>query len=148
MTGVQTCALPILLESYIWPGNVRELRNMMERAVLLSTSGEILPEHLMLETMSASAAPGGESWGAFGPAPGAPLPLAAPPAAPESARPTLPMSAASDGDDPEREHILRVLAECGGNQSRAARQLGISRKVLMARLDRYGVARPKKPGPR
>jgi two-component system response regulator AtoC len=46
----------------------------------------------------------------------------------------------------ERERILRVLGACAGNQSRAARQLGISRKVLIARLDAYGVARPRKSG--
>jgi len=47
----------------------------------------------------------------------------------------------------ERARILAALAACGGNQSRAARQLGISRKVLMARLDSYAVARPRKRGP-
>jgi two-component system response regulator AtoC len=46
--------------------------------------------------------------------------------------------------DAERTRILAALADCGGNQSRAARQLGISRKVLIARLDSYGVARPRK----
>jgi DNA-binding NtrC family response regulator len=46
----------------------------------------------------------------------------------------------------ERARILAALAACGGNQSRAARQLGISRKVLLARLDRYKVTRPRKPG--
>ena len=46
--------------------------------------------------------------------------------------------------DDERARILAALADCGGNQSRAARQLGISRKVLIARLDSYGVARPRK----
>jgi two-component system, NtrC family, response regulator AtoC len=45
----------------------------------------------------------------------------------------------------ERERILDALAACAGNQSRAARHLGISRKVLIARLDSYGVARPRKP---
>jgi DNA-binding NtrC family response regulator len=34
------------LLSWTWPGNVRELRNALERAVLLSEGGEILPEHL------------------------------------------------------------------------------------------------------
>jgi hypothetical protein len=44
-----------MLEGYVWPGNVRELRNMMERAVLLCAGSEILPEHLMLDTLSAGA---------------------------------------------------------------------------------------------
>ena len=44
----------------------------------------------------------------------------------------------------ERERILAALAACAGNQSRAARQLGLSRKVLIARLESYGVARPRK----
>ena len=48
----------------------------------------------------------------------------------------------------ERERILATLAACAGNQSRAARELGISRKVLLARLDRYGVRRPRKGGSR
>ena len=49
--------------AYVWPGNVRELRNMMERAVLLCTGDEILPEHLLIESMSAAMAPN------IGPAP-------------------------------------------------------------------------------
>jgi DNA-binding NtrC family response regulator len=44
----------------------------------------------------------------------------------------------------EREQILTTLAACGGNQSRAARELGLSRKVLIARLASYGAARPRK----
>lgn len=44
----------------------------------------------------------------------------------------------------ERERILAALASCAGNQSRAARQLGMSRKVLLARLDSYAIARPRK----
>jgi two-component system response regulator AtoC len=48
----------------------------------------------------------------------------------------------------ERARIIATLAACGGNQSRAARQLGISRKVLLARLDRYKLTRPRKPAAR
>ena len=44
------------LERYPWPGNVRELRNAMERAVLLSRSELILPEHLPARVRAASCA--------------------------------------------------------------------------------------------
>jgi len=70
-----------------------------------------------------------------------------PPVVPDVEPAALPPATPRAAADDERARILAALAACGGNQSRAARQLGISRKVLMARLDRYGVARPKKPGP-
>jgi two-component system, NtrC family, response regulator AtoC len=44
----------------------------------------------------------------------------------------------------EREKILRMLDEVGGNQTRAAKLLGISRHALLDRLDRYGIVRPRK----
>lgn len=45
----------------------------------------------------------------------------------------------------ERERILKVLAQCGGNQTQAAEILGISRRTLLRRLDAYAVPRPRKP---
>ena len=44
----------------------------------------------------------------------------------------------------ERQRILDMLARCGGNQSEAARQLGISRRTMVSRLGDYGVPRPRK----
>ena len=138
-----------LLESYVWPGNVRELRNMMERAVLLCTGDEILPEHLLIESMSAAMAPN------IGPAPE--LAAAYPPARAETGSglgsappvgfgigPSGAGSAAALPGEDERERILRVLAECGGNQSRAAKALGIARSTLVLRLNEYQVPRPRK----
>jgi two-component system, NtrC family, response regulator AtoC len=108
-----------VLSAHSWPGNVRELRNVIERALLLCDGPALLPEH---------------------------LPPPAPPVMAEVAdaasTPVPPRASASD----ERARVLAALAACGGNQSRAARQLGVSRKVLIARLDRYGVARPRKAG--
>jgi two-component system, NtrC family, response regulator AtoC len=75
------------------------------------------------------------------------LPEHLPPAFPRAVvSAASPPAAAEPGD--ERARILAALAACAGNQSRAARQLGISRKVLIARLDRYQVARPRQPGSR
>jgi DNA-binding protein Fis len=48
------------------------------------------------------------------------------------------------GDESEKERFLRVLAECGGNQSRAAKLLGVARTTLIARLEAWNMPRPRK----
>jgi transcriptional regulator with PAS, ATPase and Fis domain len=115
-----------MLERYEWPGNVRELRNFVERAVLVAPGDELLPEHFPVQRMAST------------------LPLrpigseASPP--PSGRKPSPDRSGGT-----EREHVLAVLSACGGNQSRAAKALGISRTTLVARLNDYGVPRPRKP---
>ena len=42
----------------------------------------------------------------------------------------------------ERQHIMKVIAQTGGNKARAARQLGLSRRALYRRLERHGLAEP------
>ena len=44
----------------------------------------------------------------------------------------------------DRERIIDALDACGGNQTRAAKFLGISRRTLINRLDEYNLPRPKK----
>jgi len=105
------------LRAYAWPGNVRELRNAIERAALLCTDGVIRPEQLPLATPSA--------------APTTPSATTTPPAAPP--RP-----------NDERQAILDALAAHGGNQTLAARALGISRNTLQTRLTAHGIPRPRK----
>ncbi|HEU0029933.1 MAG TPA: sigma 54-interacting transcriptional regulator [Kofleriaceae bacterium] len=103
------------LRSYRWPGNIRQLRNVIERAVLLCDGPTILPEHLTFDE-----APGERE-------PAAPPPLPDGPLDPDNA-----------------DHVLAALASCAGNQTRAARLLGISRNTLLARLDQFGLPRPRK----
>jgi DNA-binding NtrC family response regulator len=97
------------LVSHAWPGNIRELRNAIERALVVCGGRQVDAEHLALDTES-------------GP----------------HARPTMPIprprNLSAEVDDLERSRVDAALAECGGNQSEAARRLGISRGALLARL--------------
>jgi DNA-binding NtrC family response regulator len=95
------------LQNYPWPGNVRELRNAIERAVLLSQSELILPEHLpaKLREAAKSAAP-------------------------------LPSPDAQTMDEIERYAILAALKQHKSNRTETARALGISRRALLYKLQR------------
>jgi transcriptional regulator with GAF, ATPase, and Fis domain len=44
----------------------------------------------------------------------------------------------------ERQRVLRALEQCGGNQTRAAKVLGVSRRTLINRVERLNLPRPKK----
>src|SRR5215469_11445900 len=96
------------LENYPWPGNVRELRNAMERAVLLSRSELILPEHL-----------------------------------PVRVRAVEPDSLAFETSDPakleeiERQAIMQALKQHNFNRTETAKALGISRRALLYKLQRF-----------
>ncbi len=107
-----------MLVAYDWPGNVRELRNLMERLVLMVSSETIdvgdLPEHIRLNL-------GGPRRRVEGPDLFQPGRV-----------PTL--------EEVERVAIEHALAEVGGNKTRAASLLGISRQTLRAKLRQYGIA--------
>jgi two-component system response regulator AtoC len=107
------------LRQYSWPGNIRELRNVMERAVLLSDGPAIGPEHLPVEKLSA-------------------------PVVPIAFAPTVPSAPAGSEADAERQRIQGALQRAGGNQTEAAKSLGISRRTLLYRLDSLGLPRPRK----
>lgn len=99
------------LRSYSWPGNIRELKNAIERAVILANGSQIAPEHLGL-TSAASTSSGNAS-------------------------------ANSDSDnglvEVERRMVVEALRSSGGNKSEAARKLKITRRVLYAKLRRFGL---------
>jgi two-component system, NtrC family, response regulator AtoC len=143
---VLTPAALAAIHRYPWPGNVRELKSTIERAELLSRGEVIDLPHL---SFGVGVALGGPS--PSGPALGAPEGSLhdpggrAPPvrrggeATPEAPAPFREEVAAL-----ERQRILAALDACGGNQSRAAKSLGISRATLIRRLEIYGVVRPRK----
>ncbi len=67
----------------------------------------------------------------------------------DEALPTLPPGLRSDSlkeavSDLERQRIIDALRTCGGNQTKAAEMLGISRRTLVNRLDQYDLPRPRK----
>jgi len=102
------------LETFSWPGNIRELRNCMERAIALSTTDTIEAGQLML------GGDGGQGSGTGSPSQ---------PSNAGSQLPTL--------YELERQHILRVISEAGGNRERAAAILGISARTLYRKLREY-----------
>jgi two-component system, NtrC family, response regulator AtoC len=112
IVGVSPSAAEKLV-AYSWPGNVRELQNCVEHAVALARYDQITPEDL-----------------------------------PDKIKNYKSSHVLVAGDDPselvpmeevERRYILRVLQAVAGNKTAAARVLGIERKTLYRKLERYGM---------
>lgn len=104
------------IAGYSWPGNVRELMNAVERAVVLSRT-EMIGEDDLMFTMAdpvASYNASADNLSRF-------------PAGKENL----------SLEEMEKQRILEVLETCGGNKSEAARRLGITRKTLRLKLDKY-----------
>ncbi len=104
------------LESYDWPGNVRQLRNAMERAVVLATEGTVeisdLPDRVQVASNS----------------------------------PTLIVDSGSGLRDQlaivEKTSIVNALESTNGNQTKAAKQIGMSRRSFIYKMEKYGLKDP------
>ncbi len=128
------------LEGHDWPGNVRELKNVIERAVTLCTGASIDIHHLPPPELNFSTTAQLESsQRATLPAPGEAT-LASVDTSPLGLHDAARRAAQSI----ERRRIAEAMDRCGGNQTRAAQLLRISRRTLVARLTEYGFARPLK----
>jgi two-component system response regulator AtoC len=109
------------LEDHRWPGNVRELKAVIARAVLLARE-QIGLKHLAFAGRSVGERLVSSS--------------AVVVAAPMSDH-------FSEAQRAERDRIVRALEDCVGNQTRAAKQLGISRSTLVTKLTLYRIPRPR-----
>ena len=96
------------LTRYNWPGNVRELRNAMERAALLSRGELILPDHLPARVRSV-----------------------------EQSTPTVEPAEAERLGEIERQAIFQALRKHDYNRTETAKALGISRRALIYKLQRF-----------
>lgn len=133
-----------LLLGHSWPGNIRELRSVMDRAVLLADGGIVLPEHCALESRPISIAP---PFGLSSTPPPDEALFRVPPL-PDMPAPDVVAGGLKDEvRELEKRRIMGAIDECGGNQTKAARLLGISRRALLHRLDAYGLPRPRKGSP-
>ena len=106
---ISTSAIDLLIQ-YHWPGNVRELQNCIERAVLICDDQTIKSIHLPPSLQSA-----------------------------DSVRSSRPLSLAAAVENFERELIVEALKKNKGNQTRAARYLDTSLRIINYKIHNYGI---------
>ena len=110
--------------AYEWPGNVRELESVIERALLLGEGDRILPGDLPAPVRAGVSVRRGL------------LDLEIP-------------ESGIDLEELERSLIVKALRKSGGNVSRAARLLGLSRRTLQYRLEKMqGAPEGASPAPK
>jgi DNA-binding NtrC family response regulator len=100
------------LEAYAWPGNVRELKAVVERAVLVATSGRLQVAQLAVPRVGR----------------------------PDGNEIDLPASGINL-ERLERNLVVQALQRTGGNQTRAATLLGLNRDQVRYRIEKFGLPR-------
>ena len=139
ITTIPTSTM-VALQEWHWPGNIRELANVIERAVIVSTTE-------VLQVPAFQARP------AFDPGAVAPRPMSSPgspgPPAPSSPSPMSSTGPAAGSpmsfSDGEREIILRALRDAHGiiaGPEGAAARLGMKRTTLQSKMRKLGIRRP------
>jgi DNA-binding NtrC family response regulator len=107
------------LLSHHWPGNIRELKNVIDRAILMAGEGRLNAEALGLGVSVSATAKNVASA----------------------------TNLKDEREAAERRAVLEALEKTGGNQTKAAELLGVSRRTLVTRLQQYGMTKPRsKPG--
>ena len=98
---------------YAWPGNVRELENAVERSVVLLV-GEYVTDRELPPSVAGNLLE-----------------------VPTNEYPAL---SGLSLEDAEKIVIAETMKDCDGNKTEAAKRLGITRKTLLAKITRYGMA--------
>jgi transcriptional regulator with PAS, ATPase and Fis domain len=98
------------LESYDWPGNVREIRNMIHRSVVMCSGEVLLSEHLPKKLLSDSPH-----------------------------QPEIRIRIGATLQETEKQLIEQTLLWTNNNRSRTAKILGLSRRALYNKIERYGL---------
>lgn len=106
---ISTHAIDLLMQ-YHWPGNIRELRNCIERAVLICDDDSIMSCHLSPSLQTAKSVNG-----------------------------KSPLSLAAAVENFERELIVESLKQTNGNQSKAARHLDTSIRIINYKILKYNI---------
>jgi two-component system response regulator HydG len=101
------------LINYTWPGNVRELKSAFEYACVTCQGGTIQPEHLPTDILAEKKTPG----------------------------PAKRLSI--NREQIKKRELIKILEETGGNQSAAAKLLGVTRVTIWNRMKRYGIGSKK-----
>ncbi|NNJ70803.1 MAG: sigma-54-dependent Fis family transcriptional regulator [Kiritimatiellales bacterium] len=106
-----------LLSSYAWPGNIRELRNLVERMVVLARGKVLDVKDVPIQVRDAAS--GGSA---------------------------IKADAELTVDEMEKRMVIQALEKTGGNRTKAAEKLGISRRTLHRKLNQYGLGKETQAG--
>jgi DNA-binding NtrC family response regulator len=117
IVGLSREALDIMLD-HDWPGNIRELRNVIEYAFVMCHEGLIRPEHVVHKINSKAGSPTLQPFSQTHDAG------------------TIPFQAKYLK---ERKHLLDALQKADGNQTEAARILGVNRVTVWKRMKKFGI---------
>ncbi len=99
-----------ILYTYNWPGNIRELINVIEYAFVLCNGDEITPAHLPLNLIGK-----------------------------DSSQDVQTKMVNANGENDKKQNLISILSSTGGNKSKAAQLLGISRVTLYNHIKKYNI---------